>query len=82
MVRSGKKAVVLAAAVFCATRVVVVQKTRGFVPSHMRQRAAAAGAFSAPTMFAPAAFADEIGDADKNLGDASYAFAKEVDWNN
>merc|ERR1719356_382826 len=28
------------------------------------------------------AFADEIGDAAKKLGDASYAFAKEVDWNN
>nr|1PPR_M Chain M, Peridinin-chlorophyll Protein [Amphidinium carterae]1PPR_N Chain N, Peridinin-chlorophyll Protein [Amphidinium carterae]1PPR_O Chain O, Peridinin-chlorophyll Protein [Amphidinium carterae] len=25
---------------------------------------------------------DEIGDAAKKLGDASYAFAKEVDWNN
>merc|ERR1719498_298040 len=33
-------------------------------------------------MAAPAAFADEIGDAAKKLGDASYAFAKEVDWNN
>jgi len=33
-------------------------------------------------MLAPAAFADEIGDAAKKLGDASYAFAKEVDWNN
>merc|ERR1712241_554205 len=28
------------------------------------------------------AFADEIGDAAKKLGDASYAFAKDVDWNN
>merc|ERR1711944_315559 len=28
------------------------------------------------------AFADEIGDAAKKLGDASYNFAKEVDWNN
>merc|ERR1719326_972487 len=33
-------------------------------------------------MLAPAAFADEIGDAAKKLGDASYAFAKEVDWKN
>ena len=32
-------------------------------------------------MFAPAAFADEIGDAAKKLGDGSYDFAKEVDWN-
>merc|ERR1719245_1546014 len=41
-----------------------------------------AAAASAATMLAPAAFADEIGDAAKKLGDASYAFAKEVDWNN
>eukprot|EP00971_Amphidinium_carterae_P329430 6461871-Amphidinium_carterae.1 len=81
MVRSGKKAVVLATVAFCATS--VVQKTCGFVPSPLRQRAAAAGAAaSVATMFAPAAFADEIGDAAKTLGDASYAFAKEVDWNN
>ena len=33
-------------------------------------------------MMAPAAFADQIGDAAKKLGDASYDFAKEVDWNN
>jgi len=39
-------------------------------------------AATAATMFAPLAFADEIGDAAKSLGDASYAFAKEVDWNN
>merc|ERR1712076_350743 len=38
--------------------------------------AVAAGAF------APAAFADPIGDAAKKLGDASYPFAKSVDWNN
>merc|ERR1712013_319413 len=41
-----------------------------------------AAATAAATMMAPAAFADEIGDAAKKLGDASYAFAKEVDWNN
>merc|ERR1719254_482018 len=41
--------------------------------------AAAAGA---ATMMAPAAFADEIGDAAKKLAEASYPFAKEVDWNN
>merc|ERR1712060_19619 len=28
------------------------------------------------------ALADEIGDAAKKLGEASYSFAKEVDWNN
>ena len=33
-------------------------------------------------MMAPAVFADEIGDAAKKLGHASYDFAKEVDWNN
>ena len=27
-------------------------------------------------------FADQTGDAAKKLGDASYDFAKEVDWNN
>jgi hypothetical protein len=37
--------------------------------------AVAAGAF------APPAFADAIGDAAKKLGDASYPFAKSVDWN-
>merc|ERR1712203_1041852 len=37
--------------------------------------AVAAGAF------APAAFADPLGDAAKKLGDASYPFAKSVDWN-
>merc|ERR1712023_102442 len=31
---------------------------------------------------APAAFADDIGTAAKKLADASYPFAKEVDWNN
>jgi len=58
------------------------QKT-SFVPGPMGKRvtpvAAAAGA---ATMMAPAAFADEIGDAAKKLSEASYPFAKEVDWNN
>jgi hypothetical protein len=58
------------------------QKT-SFVPGplgkHLAPVAAAAGA---ATMMAPAAFADEIGDAAKKLADASYPFAKEVDWNN
>merc|ERR1712151_1086926 len=44
--------------------------------------APAVAATTAGAMMAPAAFADEIGDAAKKLGDASYAFAKEVDWNN
>merc|ERR1712083_1119350 len=33
-------------------------------------------------MGAAPAFADEIGDAAKKLAEASYPFAKEVDWNN
>lgn len=74
-----------------ATGVVVLVATRclrktvdfNFVPGPLRRHAApAAAAASAATMFAPAAFADEIGDAAKKLGDASYAFAKEVDWKN
>merc|ERR1712186_49453 len=44
--------------------------------------APAVAATTAGAMMAPAAFADEIGDAAKKLGEASYAFAKEVDWNN
>ena len=53
-----------------------------FVPGPLRRHAAPVAAVSAATMLAPAAFADEIGDAAKKLGDASYSFAKEVDWKN
>merc|ERR1719389_372565 len=42
--------------------------------------AAAAGA--AAMLGTSPAFADEIGEAAKKLGEASYSFAKEVDWNN
>merc|ERR1711971_1376715 len=42
--------------------------------------AAAAGA--AAMLGTSPALADEIGDAAKKLGEASYSFAKEVDWNN
>ena len=52
-----------------------------FVPGP-RHAAPVAAATAAGVMMAPAAFADEIGDAAKKLGDASYDFAKEVDWNN
>merc|ERR1712186_159268 len=38
--------------------------------------------FAVAMMGAAPAFADEIGDAAKKLADASYDFAKEVDWNN
>jgi len=52
-----------------------------FVPaSRSMKPTAAAGA--AVMLGASPAFADEIGDAAKKLGDASYSFAQEVDWNN
>ena len=81
MARRGRKAVVLAAVALCATTC-NWRKVVGFVPSPFRKPAVAAAAASAATMLSPAAFADEIGDAAKKLGDASYAFASEVDWNN
>ena len=52
------------------------------MPGPLRQHAAPLAAASAATLFAPAACADEIGDAAKKLGDGSYDLAKEVDWNN
>jgi hypothetical protein len=51
-----------------------------FVPPSGRMIAPAAGAVA--MMSAAPAFADEIGDAAKQLAAASYDFAKEVDWNN
>jgi len=51
-----------------------------FVPPAGRMVAPAAGAVA--MMSAAPAFADEIGDAAKQLAAASYDFAKEVDWNN
>jgi len=51
-----------------------------FVPPANRMIAPAAGALA--MMGAAPAFADEIGDAAKQLAAASYDFAKEVDWNN
>ena len=81
MVRSSRKVVVLAAVALCATTS-NWRKAIGFVPSPFRKPVAAATAASVATMLTPAAFADEIGDAAKKLGDASYAFASEVDWNN
>jgi len=50
------------------------------VPPANRMIAPAAGAVA--MMGAAPAFADEIGDAAKQLAAASYDFAKEVDWNN
>jgi len=55
---------------------------QAFVPAPWRRAAPLAAATAATSAFVPAAFADPIGDAAKKLGDASYAFAKEVDWNN
>ena len=79
MARSSWKVLSVAAALialynFC--------NSLSFVPGPLRKHAPVAAASAAGMMMAPAAFADEIGDAAKKLGDASYDFAKEVDWNN
>merc|ERR1712012_527494 len=50
-----------------------------FLPPVGRMMAPAAGVAA---LGAAPAFADEIGDAAKKLAEASYPFAKEVDWNN
>lgn len=78
MARSAWKALTVAAAVVAVCNVCSLT----FVPGPLRKAAPVAAASAAGMMLAPAAFADEIGDAAKKLGDASYAFAKEVDWNN
>merc|ERR1719206_1573356 len=52
-----------------------------FVPASRSMKPAAAAGAAAMLGTSPA-FADEIGDAAKKLGEASYTFAKEVDWNN
>ena len=77
MVRGARKAVAVGVAVAVACS---VQQHLNFVPGP--RHAAPVAAAAASMMMAPAAFADEIGDAAKKLGDASYSFAKEVDWNN
>jgi len=80
MGRTSKvRAVAMGATALAAVRGL---SSAGFVPGPLRRHAAPVAAASAATMLAPAAFADEIGDAAKKLGDASYAFAKEVDWKN
>merc|ERR1712031_64100 len=67
----------------CALALAAVAfKKIAFVPGPLRKAAPVAAAASAAALSSPAAFADEIGDAAKALGQASYAFAKEVDWNN
>merc|ERR1712083_373519 len=52
-----------------------------FVPASRSMKPAAAAGAAAMLGISPA-LADEIGDAAKKLGEASYSFAKEVDWNN
>ena len=68
---------------FClvAAAIMAVRKIRQptFLPPVGRKMAPAAGVAA---LGAAPAFADEIGEAAKKLGDASYGFAKEVDWNN
>lgn len=83
MGRSGKvRAVAAGAVALSALRALSGPGDSTFVPGPFRKHAAPMAAASAATMLAPAAFADEIGDAAKKLGDASYNFAKEVDWKN
>merc|ERR1739838_729382 len=48
----------------------------------MGKPAGAAAGGAAALLGTSPTFADEIGDAAKQLGEASYAFAREVDWNN
>jgi len=78
MGRSGKMIGAGAAALMGAQ---LARQQQAFVPGPARAPAAAAAAYSG-VAFAPAAFADPIGDAAKTLGDASYEFAKKVDWQN
>jgi len=74
MAKSGKVCLVAAA-------IMAVWKIRQptFLPPVGRMMAPAAGVAA---LGAAPAFADEIGDAAKKLAEASYPFAKEVDWNN
>jgi len=69
--------------VACAAAGVVLVSQQAFVPApkvnHRTQIAGAAG--SAAALGAAPAFADSIGDAAKQLSEASYPFLKEVDWN-
>jgi len=53
-----------------------------FIPGRPLQRPAAASAGAAAAILGAApALADQIGDAARDLGGESYAFAKEVNWN-
>lgn len=73
----------LAPAVAVGVAVACCIQKQSFVPGPVGKRAAPVlAATTAATLATPAAFADEIGAAAKKLSDASYDFAKEVDWNN
>merc|ERR1712153_105565 len=68
----------------CAAAGVVLFSQQAFVPAPQVNRRAQISAVAAgvAALGAAPAFADEIGDAAKKLAEASYPFAKEVDWNN
>jgi len=78
MGRSGKMIVAGAAALMGAQLV----RQEAFVPGPARAPAAVAATAAGAAAFAPAAYADAIGDAAKKLADGSYDFAKQVDWQN
>merc|ERR1712086_529850 len=73
----GSSIVVVAAAAG-----VVLFSQQAFVPAPqvIRRAQISAVAGSAAALGAAPAFADEIGDAAKKMGDASYPFLKEIDW--
>jgi hypothetical protein len=75
MAKSSKVLIASAAAV-----AVWQLRQPAFLPPASRMTVPAVGA--AALVGASPAFADEIGDAAKQLAAASYDFAKEVDWNN
>merc|ERR1712153_265800 len=68
----------------CAAAGVVLFSQQAFVPAPQVNRRAQISAVAAgvAALGAAPAFADEIGDAAKKLVEASYPFAKGVDWNN
>lgn len=77
MVRGNRKVLALGVALLGLAAV----RQLSFVPGPLR-KAAPAAVSAASLMMAPAAFADEIRAAAKQLGDASCDVANEVDCNN
>jgi len=69
--------------VACAAAGVALYSSQAFVPApkanHRAQISAVAGSVAA--LGAAPAFADEIGNAAKQLSEASYPFLKEIEWN-